>query len=125
MARYGRIWQHLYYGWVWLAICQQSLDGPSVSEGRRSGRTADHRQSDNGQATDVVEGRFVLPDYSAHCLTLPSGQGAGMAMRKESPLVLPHETGTEAAQCSYCINGRLGVKVTIVQAYKIFVFPPY
>ena len=40
-------------------------------------------------------------------------------------MVLSHKTGTEAAQCSYCINGRLGVKVTIVQAYKIFVFPPY
>ena len=31
-------------------------------------------------------------------------------------IFLPHEIGTEAAQCSYCINGRLGVKVTVVQA---------
>ncbi len=50
--------------------------------------------------------------------TLPEERKATIIM------VLPHETGTEAAQCSYCINGRLGVKVTIVQAYKIFVFPP-
>ena len=36
-----------------------------------------------------------------------------------------YEIGTKATQCSNGIDGRLGVKVAIVQAYKIFVSLPY
>ena len=36
-----------------------------------------------------------------------------------------YEIGTKTPQCSNGIDGRLGVKVAIVQAYEIFVFLPY
>src|SRR5258708_19758195 len=76
-----------------------------------------------------LNGKSVLPSradivrLSQHVRKVPTTDSP--EERKATIImVLSHKTGTEAAQCSYCINGRLGVKVTIVHAYQIFLFPP-
>ena len=84
-----------------------------------SGRTC--AVSPVAESADRVASR-ILTHWRLAQRRLASHEGIARSSRWRA---LAHETGTEAAQCSYRIDSRLGVKVTVVQAYKVFVFPPH